>query len=260
MNVMVKESAPAVEIVGLSKRYGPDGKGTLALTGVDVTVGRHEFVTIVGPSGCGKSTLLKIISGIEPPTSGTVKRFGEVVTEPTPDIGMVFQSPVLMKWRRVIDNVLFPIDALGLKRKDYLDKAYALLKLAGLEAFAKSWPRELSGGMQQRVALCRALIYDPPFLLMDEPFGALDALTRDQMNVELMRIWSETKKATLLITHSVAEAVFLADRVLVMSGRPGSILADIRIDLPRPRQTKARTTPEFSEYVRSISAMLGVHD
>jgi NitT/TauT family transport system ATP-binding protein len=160
----------------------------------------------------------------------------------------------------VLDNVLFPIDALGLKRKDYIDKAQALLKLAGLEAFAKSWPRQLSGGMQQRVALCRALIYDPPFLLMDEPFGALDALTRDQMNVELMRIWSETRKATLLITHSVAEAVFLADRVLVMSGRPGTILEDIRIDLPRPRYTGMRTSGVFMEHVRHISGLLGVHD
>jgi NitT/TauT family transport system ATP-binding protein len=173
---------------------------------------------------------------------------------------MVFQSPVLMKWRTILDNVLFPIDALGLRRRDYLDKAQALLKLAGLEAFAKARPNELSGGMQQRAALCRALIYDPPFLLMDEPFGALDALTRDQMNVELMRIWSETRKATLLITHSVAEAVFLADRVLVMSGRPGTILADVAIDLPRPRQTRVRTTPVFAEYVRRLSAMLGVHD
>jgi len=160
----------------------------------------------------------------------------------------------------VIDNVLFPIDALGLRRRDYIDKAHALLKLAGLEALAKAWPRQLSGGMQQRVALCRALIYDPPFLLMDEPFGALDALTRDQMNVELMRIWSETKKATLLITHSVAEAVFLADRVLVMSGRPGTIIEDIRIDLPRPRHTGMRTTPVFMEHVRHISGLLGVHD
>jgi NitT/TauT family transport system ATP-binding protein len=254
------DALPAIEIAGLSKRYGRGDDGTLALTDVDVTVGRHEFVTLVGPSGCGKSTLLKVISGIEPPTSGSVKRFGEVVTGPTPDIGMVFQSPVLMKWRSVVDNVLFPIDALGLKRRQYIDKAHALLKLAGLEAFAKSFPRELSGGMQQRAALCRALIYDPPFLLMDEPFGALDALTRDQMNVELMRIWSETKKATFLITHSVAEAVFLADRVLVMSGRPGTILADVRIDLPRPRQTAMRTTPVFGEYVRKLSAMLGVHD
>jgi len=253
-------TAPAIEIAGLSKRYGADGKGTLALTDVNVSVGRHEFVTLVGPSGCGKSTLLKVISGIEKPTSGSVKRFGEEVREPTPDIGMVFQAPVLMKWRRVIDNVLFPIDALGLKRKDYIDKANDLLKLAGLEAFAKAWPRELSGGMQQRVALCRALIYDPPFLLMDEPFGALDALTRDQMNVELMKIWSETKKATLLITHSVAEAVFLADRVLVMSGRPGTVMADVKIDLPRPRLTRMRAMPEFVEYVREISAMLGVHD
>jgi len=141
-----------------------------------------------------------------------------------------------------------------------MDKAHALLKLAGLEAFTNAWPRQLSGGMQQRVALCRALIYDPPFLLMDEPFGALDALTRDQMNVELMRIWSTTQKATLLITHSVAEAVFLADRVLVMSERPGTILADITIALPRPRSTSMRTTPVFTEHVRHINGLLGVHD
>lgn len=253
-------TAPAIEISGLSKRYGRDESGTLALSDVGITVGRHEFVTVIGPSGCGKSTLLKVISGIEKPTTGSVKRFGQPVTGPTPDIGMVFQSPVLMKWRTVIDNVLFPIDALGLKRRDYVDKAHALLTLAGLERFTRAWPRELSGGMQQRVALCRALIYDPPFLLMDEPFGALDALTRDQMNVELMRIWSETRKATLLITHSVAEAVFLADRVLVMSGRPGTILADVRIDLSRPRHTRVRTGPVFADYVRDLSAMLGVHD
>jgi NitT/TauT family transport system ATP-binding protein len=258
--VDVAASVPAIEIAGLSKLYGSADKGTLALTGVDVTVGRHEFVTLVGPSGCGKSTLLKVISGIERATSGSVKRFGEPVTGPTPDIGMVFQSPVLMKWRTIIDNVLFPIDALGLKRRDYMEKAHALLKLAGLEAFAQARPRELSGGMQQRAALCRALIYDPPFLLMDEPFGALDALTRDQMNVELMRIWNETRKATLLITHSVAEAVFLADRVVVMSGRPGTIMANVQIDLPRPRHTSIRTTPAFGEYVRQLSALLGVHD
>ncbi|WP_341702861.1 ABC transporter ATP-binding protein [Ferrovibrio sp.] len=251
---------PAIEIAGLGKRYASRSGGTVALRDVSLTVGRHEFVCIVGPSGCGKSTLLKIISGIEPPSDGMVRRFGEIVTEPTPDIGMVFQAPVLMKWRTVIDNVMFPIDALGLRRKDYAGKAQALLKLAGLEAFADAWPRQLSGGMQQRVALCRALIYDPPFLLMDEPFGALDALTRDQMNVELMRIWSETRKATLLITHSVAEAVFLADRVLVMSGRPGTILEDIHIDLPRPRDTSMRTTPAFMEHVRHISGLLGVHD
>ena len=260
MTVQQEIDIPAIEIAGLAKRYATRSGGTVALRDVSLTVGRHEFVCIVGPSGCGKSTLLKIISGIEPPSNGMVRRFGEIVKEPTPDIGMVFQAPVLMKWRTVLDNVLFPIDALGLRRKDYIGKAHDLLKLAGLEAFAKSWPRQLSGGMQQRVALCRALIYDPPFLLMDEPFGALDALTRDQMNVELMRIWSETRKATLLITHSVAEAVFLADRVLVMSGRPGTILEDIRIDLPRPRHTGMRTTAAFMEHVRHISGLLGVHD
>lgn len=252
--------SPAIEIRNLSKRYGRKGEGTLALRDLSLKVDSHEFVCIVGPSGCGKSTLLKLVTGIEQPTEGQVLRFGEEVHEPSPKIGMVFQQPVLMKWRRVLDNVLFPIDALGLKRKDYIDQAKQLLSLAGLSEFVDAWPRQLSGGMQQRVALCRALIHDPPCLLMDEPFGALDALTRDQMNIELLRIWSETKKATLLITHSVAEAVFLADRVLVMGTRPGTIIQEVRIELDRPRSTAMRSSVPFNEYVQQISALLGVHD
>lgn len=251
---------PAIEISSLTKRYGLKDEGTLALRDLSLRVDSHEFVCIVGPSGCGKSTLLKLITGMERPTEGSVRRFGEEVREPSPKIGMVFQQPVLMKWRTVLENVLFPIDALGLKRKDYMAQAHHLLGLAGLSDFKDKWPRQLSGGMQQRAALCRALIHDPPCLLMDEPFGALDALTRDQMNIELLKIWSETKKATLLITHSVAEAVFLADRVLVFSARPGTVLEEIKINLPRPRSTAMRSSPEFGRHVEHISGLLGVHD
>jgi NitT/TauT family transport system ATP-binding protein len=254
------DTSPAIELLSLSKRYGHEETGTLALHDVSLRVGGHEFVCIVGPSGCGKSTLLKLITGMESASEGRLFRFGKEVRGPSPDIGMVFQQPVLMKWRRVLDNVLFPIDALGKRRADYIDKARALLKLAGIAEFERSWPRELSGGMQQRVALCRALIHEPKLLLMDEPFGALDALTRDQMNIELMRIWSEQKIATLLITHSVAEAVFLADRVLVMGPRPGTILEEVKIDLPRPRTTAMRLDPTFGAHVQHISALLGVHD
>ncbi len=254
------EQPNAIAALSLAKRYGTGGEGTLALRDVSFHVGAHEFVCIVGPSGCGKSTLLKLITGMEETSEGKLFRFGHEVRGPSPDIGMVFQQPVLMKWRRILDNVLFPIDALGLKRADYADKARALLKLAGIAEFERSWPRELSGGMQQRVALCRALIHEPKLLLMDEPFGALDALTRDQMNIELMRIWSEQKIATLLITHSVAEAVFLADRVLVMGPRPGTIIEEVRIDLPRPRTTAMRLDPAFGAHVQHISALLGVHD
>jgi NitT/TauT family transport system ATP-binding protein len=250
-------AAPAVEVRNVSKRYETRRRQVLALDSIDFAVAEHEFVTVVGPSGCGKSTVLKLIAGVSKPTTGEVLQFGRLVTKPTPDVGMVFQTPVLMKWRTILDNVLFPVEMLGLSRRDHMERARELLAFVGLGDFMKSYPRELSGGMQQRAALCRALVHDPPLLLMDEPFGALDALTRDLMNVELMRIWNEARKSTLLITHSIAEAVFLADRVLVMSPRPGRILAEVAIDLPRPRHPEIRLTEPFLAKVREIAAHLG---
>jgi NitT/TauT family transport system ATP-binding protein len=189
---------------------------------------------------------------------GSVEVFGEAVTSPRPDAGMVFQQPRLLKWRTVLDNVLLPIEIMRLPKARYVDRAMELLALAGVKDTAHMRPSELSGGMQQRVAICRALVYDPRLLLMDEPFGALDALSRDIMNVELMKIWSERKKTTLLITHSISEAIFLADRVLVMSARPGTIVEEVVIDLPRPRHPRVRATREFLEFSSRIHRLLGV--
>jgi NitT/TauT family transport system ATP-binding protein len=247
----------AVSVQNLEKTYRTRSGNVTALEDLSFSIKRNEFLTVVGPSGCGKSTILKIIAGLMLPTSGRVEVFGKVVDAPRPDVGMVFQAPMLLKWRTVLDNVLLPIEILRRSRREYEPKARELLRLAGIGDFADMRPRELSGGMQQRAAICRALVYDPTLLLMDEPFGALDALSRDVMNVELMRIWSEHQKTTVLITHSIQEAVFLADRVMVMSGRPGRVIAEVPIDLPRPRHPKIRRTPEFSEYVGLIHRHLG---
>ncbi|HMN78784.1 MAG TPA: ABC transporter ATP-binding protein [Burkholderiaceae bacterium] len=248
----------AVRVADVDKTYRSKRGEVTALSKLDFDVADEEFVTVVGPSGCGKSTILKIIAGLMPPTRGTVEVFGEAVKAPRIDAGMVFQSPRLLRWRTVLDNVLLPIEILGLQRSRYEQTAHDLLKLAGVHDFARMRPAELSGGMQQRVAICRALIHDPRLLLMDEPFGALDALSRDMMNVELMRIWNERRKTTVLITHSIQEAIFLADRVLVMGGRPGSIIAQVPIDLPRPRHPSVRGTARFQELSTQIHRLLGV--
>jgi NitT/TauT family transport system ATP-binding protein len=255
----VQARSVAVRVTDVDKTYRTKRGEVTALAGLSMEVRDQEFVTVVGPSGCGKSTILKIISGLLPPTTGRVEVFGRPITSPTSDAGMVFQSPRLLKWRTVLDNVLLPIEILGLRRAEYVPKAMDLLQLAGVQEFAHMRPAELSGGMQQRVAICRALVYDPRLLLMDEPFGALDALSRDTMNVELMRIWNERRKTTVLITHSIQEAIFLADRVLVMGGRPGSIVAEIPVNLGRPRHPSIRATPEFMELSTQIHRLLGVH-
>ena len=248
----------AIAVKAAGKTYRTRRGEVKALEDLTFSVRANEFVTVVGPSGCGKSTILKIIAGLLRPSSGAVEVFGKAVTAPRPDVGMVFQSPMLLKWRTVLDNVLLPVEILRRDRKAYEPAALELLKLAGIGEFAKMRPRELSGGMQQRVAICRALVYDPTLLLMDEPFGALDAMSRDLMNVELMRIWSEQKKTTLLITHSIQEAVFLADRVLVMSGRPGRIVAELPVGLGRPRHPRVRGTPEFLAHTNEIHRLMGV--
>ena len=224
-----------------------------ALAGISASIGAGEFVSLVGPSGCGKSTLLRIVAGLRPATRGTITVAGRTVAQPIPDIGMVFQAPILLKWRSILENVLLPAELAGKDPRSLRSRAEQLLDMAGLGGFGSKLPRELSGGMQQRAALCRALLLDPPLLLMDEPFGALDAMTRDDMALELLRIWGEqdlgreARKTVLFVTHSIPEAVFLSDRVIVMSARPGRIAADLRIDLPRPRTVELRATEAFGK-------------
>jgi NitT/TauT family transport system ATP-binding protein len=236
----------------LNKTYGRSGDTVLALDAIDFSVGVGEFVAVVGPSGCGKTTLLKILAGLLPPSGGEAMLAGTPILGPRRDIGVVFQAPVLFPWRTVLANVLLPADVQKLDRERHMRIAGDLLALVGLEGFERRYPWELSGGMQQRVAIVRALIHDPALLLMDEPFGALDAMTRDQMNLELQRIWLERRKTVVFITHSIPEAVFLADRVLVMTPRPGRIAETIRVDIARPRALDTMNTPQFGEHVRRI--------
>jgi NitT/TauT family transport system ATP-binding protein len=244
----------AISVQELSKSYpGRDGC-VHALQQISFSVKEGEFVAIVGPSGCGKSTLLKILAGLILPSKGEACLRGAPINGPRRDIGVVFQSPVLLPWRSVLENVLLPVDVQGLAGDCYRKAALELLSLVGLREFAHRYPWELSGGMQQRVAITRALIHDPAMLLMDEPFGALDAMTREQMNLELQRIWLERKKTVLFITHSIPEAVFLADRVLVMTQRPGRITDAVTVDIPRPRRLEAMNLPEFCASVSSIRA------
>lgn len=245
-------TAEAIAVRGLSKHYPTrDGRIT-ALQDISFTVREGEFAAVVGPSGCGKSTLLKLLAGLMPPSVGEAVLRGTPITGPRRDIGVVFQSPVLFPWRTVLHNVLLPIDVQGLDRQRHMQAALNLLALVGLKEFERRYPWELSGGMQQRVAITRALIHGPALLLMDEPFGALDAMTREHMNLELQRILLEERKTVLFITHSIPEAVFLADRVLVMSSRPGRILDDVRVQISRPRSLDVMSDPAFGEYVRGI--------
>jgi NitT/TauT family transport system ATP-binding protein len=223
-----------------------------ALDNVSLAAADREFVALLGPSGCGKSTLLKLIAGLIPASSGTIRVNGQPITGPTPSIGIVFQSPLLMAWRTVLQNVLLQIEIRDLRVADYRAAARDLIRLVGLDGFEDAHPHQLSGGMQQRVGLCRALIHDPDLLIMDEPFGALDAMTREQMNAELQRIWIERRKTVLFITHSISEAVYLADRVLVMSPRPGRLVGEIAVDLPRPRTVATTELPAFVELTREV--------
>ncbi|MEA2660484.1 MAG: NitT/TauT family transport system ATP-binding protein [Chloroflexota bacterium] len=214
------------------------------------------FVALIGPSGCGKSTLLRLTAGLAMPSSGEVRVGGETVVRPSTRVGIMFQTPILLPWRTVLANVLLPVELLGQSTRGHEERARKLLRLAGLEGFVGRYPDELSGGMQQRVALARTLLNDPEILLLDEPFGALDALTREEMNIELGRIWDRQPKAALLVTHSVEEAVFLADQVVSMSGRPGMVRKVFPIPLPRPRTSEMKYTPEFAGLVRTIVAHL----
>jgi len=247
---------PFIAIKEVSRVFSGGARPVTALDKISFDIQPGNFVSIVGPSGCGKSTLLKIISGLLPVSSGAVSVAGKQVSGPLENVGMVFQAPVLLKWRSVLGNILLPVEFGKLDVMSHLDKARALIKLVGLEGFEEMYPHELSGGMQQRASLCRALVTDPQLLLMDEPFGALDAMTRDELDMELLRIWEERKKTVLFVTHSIQEAVFLSDSVFVMSARPGRLLKKIIIDLPRPRTMEMMSALKFGEYTLEIRSLL----
>jgi NitT/TauT family transport system ATP-binding protein len=243
---------PVIQIRRVSKTYRTRDGDVPTLRDIDFTVEDGELLVIVGPSGCGKSTLLRMIAGLLQPSEGEIHVEGKHVTKPFGEVGIVFQSALLLPWRSVLGNIMMPVEVKRLARGPYLERARALLKMVSLEGFERKYPWQLSGGMQQRASICRALIHDPRIVLMDEPFGALDALTRERMNLELQRIHRETGKTILLITHSIPEAVFLADRVLVMTDRPGKIAAVYPVDLPRPRSLDVMGDPRFVELTQTI--------
>jgi NitT/TauT family transport system ATP-binding protein len=244
----------AVKVEGVSKSYSVrDGDDVLALDRVDLDIAPGSFVAVVGPSGCGKSTLLSLLAGLTPLSSGRLTIDGQDVTKPHPKAGVVFQSDLLLYWRSILDNVLLPIEIKKLDRAAYVDRARDLLDQVGLQGFDGKFPFELSGGMRQRAAICRALIQEPGLLLMDEPFGALDALTREQMIMDLQTMWLRLRNTVLFITHGIDEAVFLADRVIVMSPRPGRVDLDLTIDIPRPRRwSGVHESASFQHYVREV--------
>jgi len=237
--------------VSYKSRRGP----VLALEGFDLQVQPSSFVSVLGPSGCGKSTLVKLVSGLLRPTTGSVTFDGQPAAGPRDDVGVAFQQAALLPWKTAIQNVLLPLRITGQPAREAEARAQALLELVGLSAFHDRYPFELSGGMQQRVAVARSLIRDPSILVMDEPFAALDAMTRENMMIELQRIWQETRPSVLFITHSIQEAVFLSDRVVVMSGRPGRIIADVAIDLPRPRDLHTLSEPRFAQLTGELRDM-----
>ncbi len=241
-----------VSIQNVDKVYQSVRGEVVALQDISLDIQEHEFISVLGPSGCGKSTLLKCLAGLQPITDGQILLKGKRVTAPPSDMGIVFQRDILLDWRNILDNVLLITEFRGYKRADYEDKARALLKRFGLGGFEHKHPWELSGGMRQRASICRALLDDPGLMLMDEPFGALDAMTRDDLNLELSRLWYDTRKTVLFITHSIPEAVFLSSRVVIMSRNPGKIDEIIDIDLPHPRPLNIRETPEYGKYVQHI--------
>jgi NitT/TauT family transport system ATP-binding protein len=248
-------ATPLIKFSNVSKFFGEGDKQVHAVDQVSFTAHRGEFVSILGPSGCGKSTMMMLASGLIPASAGSIEIDGRQIVGPYTELGIVFQQDLLMDWRRVLGNVLVQLEFRGMRARDFEARALDLLKLVGLTGFEDKYPYELSGGMRQRVAICRALVHNPELLLMDEPFGALDALTRDQMNLDLQRIWQENRKTVLFVTHSIAEAVFLGDRVCVMAPRPTRILEDITIDLPRPRDLDIRESTKFAAYVHRITQL-----
>ena len=245
-----------IHIEGLEKTYVSKAGRVTALAQVDLTIRENEFITLVGPSGCGKSTLLKLIGGLIRPSRGRLLHDGVALTGPARDVGVVFQEAVLLEWRSVLDNVLLPAEILGLHWTKARARAMHLLNVVGLSGFERRFPRELSGGMQQRASICRALIHNPSVLLMDEPFAALDAMTREELGFELMRIWDTDKKTVIFVTHNITEAILLADRVVAMSPRPGRIAKIVDIALPRPRTVDMEFSPQFKCYSDQIRAVI----
>jgi NitT/TauT family transport system ATP-binding protein len=250
---------PFIHLSGVTKVYRTRGAEFLAISEASFDVEPGELVSLVGPSGCGKTTLLKILAGLHSHESGEV-RIGSSSQpfDPSRDIGMVFQQPLLLKWRRIIDNVLLPAEILGLPMAASRNRARDLLALVGLRDHEEKYPYELSGGMQQRAAIARALIHDPKLILMDEPFGALDALTREKMNLELLRIWQEAKKTIMFVTHGITEAVFLGTRVIVFTAGPARMADNFQVDLPHPRTLDMKTHEAFGDYTRRIYRLLGM--
>ncbi len=250
------ESEALLRVAGLTLSYPRADGRLLVLDRIGFQVEEREFLSLVGPSGCGKTTLLKLIAGLEQPTAGEIHLAGEKVEQPSRDVGFVFQEPTLMDWRTVEANVTLPLELNGGSKRKARREARALLDLVRLTGFEDVHPAQLSGGMAQRVALARALVHDPRLLLLDEPFGALDALTRERMGRELLRIWQARRKTVVMVTHSVPEAVLLADRVLVLGPRPASIVAEVLVDLPRPRTESLRETPACSQIARQVREAL----
>jgi NitT/TauT family transport system ATP-binding protein len=244
---------PILTVRSLSAVFPDDNGGLRALEGVSFQVCPREFVCVLGPSGSGKSTLLRILAGLLPPTSGEVAFAGRS----QPRIGMVFQQANLMPWRTVVENLTLPLELAGVDAGTARQQAREMMDLVGLDGFEAYWPRDLSGGMAQRVAIARALIHDPDLLLLDEPFGSLDALTRERMWTELSRIWQARQKTVVMVTHSISEALFLADRVLVLTQRPGKVKLDLKVDLSRPRVDEMRYTPSFGKFARQLKEAIG---
>jgi NitT/TauT family transport system ATP-binding protein len=244
-----------LSVSAFTKKYSSTRGDVLALEGIDLEVDEGEFVAILGPSGCGKSTLLKCIAGIEPGTSGEIRVNGAMLDGPPHGLGVVYQRDILLDWRTILQNVMITAEFMRLDQAACEQEALRLLALFGLSGFEHHHPWELSGGMRQRAAICRALVGNPTLLLMDEPFGALDAMTRDELNIELQQIWLQSRKTVVFVTHSIQEAVFLADRVVVMSRNPGRIIEDLAIDLPRPRPLALRATAEFNRYIGPLQAL-----
>jgi NitT/TauT family transport system ATP-binding protein len=250
---------PFIHLAGVQKVYRTRGADFLAVSEATFDVEAGELVSLVGPSGCGKTTLLKVLAGLHPFDSGEVKIGNKAQPfDPSRDIGMVFQQPLLLKWRRIIDNVLLPAEILGLPMVQSRSRARDLLALVGLKGNEDKYPYELSGGMQQRAAIARALVHDPKLILMDEPFGALDALTREKMNLELLRIWKEAGKTIVFVTHGISEAVFLGTRVVVLTAGPARMADNFVVDLPYPRTLDLKTHERFGEYTRRIYRLLGM--
>ncbi len=254
--VMEQVGSAYIQARAVQKIYQTTEGPLEAVSRVTMSVQRGEFVAIVGPSGCGKSTLLMMCAGLESISGGTISIDGTPMSGPRESIGVMFQESALLPWKSVLENVMFPVEILGRERAPYRDRARDLLKIAGLSAFANHKPDQLSGGMRQRVAICRALVYDPEILLMDEPFSALDAITRDEMNDALLDIWQRYTKTALFVTHSIREAVYLSDRVLVMNRRPATVIADVTIPLPRPRDPSIEDSPEFAEICAQLRGMV----